>query len=135
MTLATVSPDNIVAALERGRKALTECRDDFDRLQVRDQAAAAVAAARILERRDIQNSAQWLMLRAEKVMGEANPTKQGERTDLTCNSGVISSPLTPVQRQRYRDVHNSITYDELDAAEQASIASPKRSPRRPVPSW
>ena len=129
MTLATLDPSNIVAALDRGRKALAECRDDFDRLQVRDQAAAAVAAAKILERRDIQNSAQWLVYRAERAIAKANPPEAANqytgKVDIT--AGVKS--IVPAPRlSEMRTAASVMTDDEVNAAEKASIANPEATP-------
>ena len=127
MTLAQTNPDSIVAALERGRKALAECRDDFDRLQVRDQAAAAVAAAKILERRDIQNSAQWLVLRAERAIAQANPPRATGRAAVSVNPE-ITETLPKQTLSQMRTAATVMTDDDFNAAEQASIASPETEP-------
>ena len=55
------------------RTALVQCKDDFERLQVRDQAAALAAAACILKRKDIQVQCAELVQRAEREIAKANP--------------------------------------------------------------
>ena len=80
MTLAHRDANGLLAALDRGRDALAECRNDYERLRIRDQAVAVEAAAKILERKDISNTARLLVLRCERDIAEANPAmKPGER--------------------------------------------------------
>ena len=74
--------NGLLAALDRGLSALAECRDDYERLRIRDQAAAVEAAAKILKRKDISNAARLLVIRCERDIAEANPAQQGKRTDL-----------------------------------------------------
>ena len=77
MTLVLRDANGLLAALDRGRAALTGCRDDYERLRLRDQAAAVEAAAKILERKDISNTARLLVLRCERDIAEANPAQEG----------------------------------------------------------
>lgn len=124
---ALASPDTLSLALDRGREALLEARDDFQRLQIRDQAAAAVAAASILKRRDIVASAQWLVLRAERAIAEANPAQAN--TGRARKRTVTSSVTVPKkQLSEMRTAASALTNAEFDVAEAASVANPEASP-------
>ena len=82
MTLAHREANGLLAALDRSLSALAECRDDYERLRIRDQAAAVEAAAKILKRKDISNAARLLVIRCERDIAEANPPqKPGPKTD------------------------------------------------------
>ena len=72
----------LITKLDRVRTALAECRTDFERVQVRDEARALREAAAILRRRDIQTEASILVCDVERAIHKANPGRQGERTDL-----------------------------------------------------
>ena len=72
---------NLPARLDTARQALAECRSDFERICLRDEARAVKAAALILGRRDIATEAAIFIAEAERVIVQANPPKQGERTD------------------------------------------------------
>ena len=131
MTLATSNPDSLIAALDRGRTALAEARDDFDRLRIRDSAAAAVAAAKILERRDIQNTAQWLVIRAELAIAEANPAQEEKRNRFTGPVEVDSESTSTLPKDtlyQMRTAASAISDEALDALEAKSIADPERYP-------
>ena len=86
-------PAGVIAQLDRARHALAECRTDFERLRIRDNAKAVQEAARILERRDIQQQAARLVLDAEFAIKQANPPSQGRRNDL--NFGNQKSEVKP----------------------------------------
>ena len=75
----------LIAGLDQAYLALREARTDFERLQIRDQARAAQAAAEILKRRDIQVEASILVAAAERAIAAVNPPEQGRRTDLGSN--------------------------------------------------
>ena len=66
---------SVVAAVEHGRESLARARSDFERLRVRDLAAAALAAAKVLQRKDVAANASWLMTEAEACLLEANPPR------------------------------------------------------------
>lgn len=72
---AVPTSEGLLAAVDRGRQALAEARDDFERIAIRDQAKAAAAAAEVLERRDIQTMASVLIADAERAIAKANPPK------------------------------------------------------------
>lgn len=123
---------NVVSAIEQGRAALVACRNDFERLQVRDQAKAAVAAAAILKRRDIQTQASILVAAAEREIAKANPPeKRGPKSDemdgqidLDGNSFVPQEDETirPSTLRNFRSTHDNITdedFEEICAAAEA----------------
>lgn len=70
-----VGEHQVVAAVEHGRESLARARSDFERLRVRDLAAAALAAAKVLQRKDVAANASWLMTEAEACLLEANPPR------------------------------------------------------------
>ena len=69
----------VIEQVARGRAALAQAVDDFERLQVRDTAKAIQVAAGIINRRDIQVMASELVMDAERAIAKANPPRQGER--------------------------------------------------------
>ena len=62
------------------RQALAECRSDFERICLRDEARAVKAAALILGRRDIATEAAIFIAEAERVIVQANPPALPGRT-------------------------------------------------------
>ena len=70
-----VPPSGLPAQLETARQALADATTDFERLRIRDAAAAVKSAAEILKRRDIQVSASLLVASAERAIAAANPAK------------------------------------------------------------
>ena len=62
-----------VFALLRGEPSHAECRSDFERICLRDEARAVKAAALILGRRDIATEAAIFIAEAERVIVQANP--------------------------------------------------------------
>ena len=94
--------NSLIAALERGKAVLAECRDNADRLYIRDQAKAAQAAAEVLKRKDIATTASLLVTEAERAIVQATPPAQGKRNDLTNFVGeddeVRRTPVIPALR-------------------------------------
>ena len=68
----------IALQLDAGKQALVAARNDFERLRIRDAAAAAVrAAVEVLNRRDIAVAAGELVCDAERAIAAAHPPQQG----------------------------------------------------------
>ena len=65
--------------LDTARQALASATTDFERVRVRDHAAAVQAAAAILERREIQVEASILVSEEEREIAKANPPKPAGR--------------------------------------------------------
>ena len=103
------------AKLDAARLALTEATTDFERLRVRDHAAAVQAAASILARREIQVEASILVTEAERAIANANPRKQGKRTDLNFSHPVPEVPETVIQhiRQAHSKLKDDADFDAL----------------------
>ena len=98
------------AKLDLVRKALAEATTDFERVQVRDHAAAVAAAASILDRREIQTEASILVQDAERAIAQANPPKQGQRTDL----GVQNPEVSPDLVREIRKAHSKLTDEQFE---------------------
>ena len=66
----------LITRLDRVRTELAECRTDFERVRVRDEARALREAAAILRRRDIQTEASILVCDVERghPQGESGPS-------------------------------------------------------------
>ena len=108
MTLARVeNPDNIIAALDLGRRALAEANTDFERLRIRDQAQAAAAAARILKLRDVEVTAKELVARAEREVVKANPPEQGRRNDFVINDNEVPAGSLRQMRRAHSAVDDA----------------------------
>ena len=67
------SPHDIPAKLDVAKRALAEATEDWQRIDIRNYAAAVAAATAILERRDIQVQAANLVQDAERAIVKANP--------------------------------------------------------------
>ena len=77
-----MSVSRLPARLDTARQALAECRSDFERICLRDEARAVKAAALILGRRDIATEAAIFIAEAERVIVQANPPeKRGPKTE------------------------------------------------------
>ena len=70
-----MSVSTLPARLDAARQALAECRSDFERIRLRDEARAVKAAALILGRREIATEAAIFIAEAERVIVQANPPK------------------------------------------------------------
>ena len=70
-----MSVSTLPARLDTARQALAECRNDFERIRLRDEARAVQAAALILGRREIATEAAIFIAEAERVIVQANPPK------------------------------------------------------------
>lgn len=118
MVLAKVeNADGVLLALERGRQALAEAKDAFEMLRIKDQAEAAVAAARVLKMTDVEISARKLVELAKREILKNTPPKQGERNDLTDNNFVAAGNEVPSATLRsWRRTHENIddeTFEHL----------------------
>ena len=107
------------AYLDGARMQLEQARSDFDRLKVRNVAAALEAAAAILKRKEIQVEASILVAEAEREIARSNPPKQGGRP----KAGKIQDSESHISPDTIRDVrkaHSQIEDDEFrDVAKQA----------------
>ena len=70
-----LSGPSLPQRLDAARSALAAARDDFERLRIRDGAAAIRAAAEVLQRRDVQVAAAELVADAERAIAQANPPR------------------------------------------------------------
>ena len=93
---------------------LTEARDDFERLQVRDFGKAIQEAAGILKHKAIQVQASLLVADAERAIAKANPPQQGKRHDLNLSlrEGEVNQKTVQNIRQAHSK-HNDAEYEDL----------------------
>ena len=102
-------PSSIIVALDNGRRALTEARDDFERLRVRDAAKAYAAAAEVLKRRDVQVVASELVQDAERAIVKANPPNPpGRGKTVSLKHGFIEPSVV----RHMRSAHVGALADE-----------------------
>lgn len=73
------------------RTELQATTSDLRRLQIRDEARAAAAAAAILGMDDIRLAASELIARAERLIAKNNPAQSGGRGKKTVNPGLTVS--------------------------------------------
>ena len=127
MTLApmTLEAQSIAHKIERAKTLLAEARTDYERMDIRDQARAAMAAATILGLREVAVAASWLVARAERAIAQANPPRTGnrytEKVDIT--PGVISKTLSDM-----RHAHAPYTDEQFDEMEATALADPDAIP-------
>ena len=89
----------LVAGLDQAYIALREARTDLERLQIRDQARAAQAAAEVLKRRDIQVEASVLVAAAERAIAAAHPPQPAGRP-VDADKSVIGDHEVPEDTQK-----------------------------------
>ena len=104
------------AKLDGARLALAAATTDFERVRVRDQAAALAAAAEILQRRDIQTEASILMCDAERAIAKANPpTPPKERSPG--RGGNTYFPEVDIPRKLIHNIRHAHSQVEDDVYE------------------
>lgn len=108
---------------------LLEATSDFRRLEIRDQARAAVEAAKILDRSDIVLAASELVARAERAIVKANPPQSGGR-GKTCDHG---SQVSNDSLRQMRAIHSRMPdpefEDSLDEHRRLQVPVTRRSLR------
>ena len=109
----------VIANLERVQAALAECQTDTQRLYIRDQAAAAQAAAEVLKLRDIQTAASLLVQEAERAIAKANPPEQGRRNDLK-DFVPAENEVTGLRKMR---LAHSLSDEKWDARKAEAMAT------------
>ena len=113
----------IVQGLESAYSALRAANSDFERLRIRDEARAAVAAADILKRNappaerpllsGIQTEASLLVAAAEREIAKANPPqKRGPRGDSFVPP---KDEITDSNLRNIRQAHDHLSDDEFNA--------------------
>ena len=101
--VASQADTGFLANLDNGRKALEAAVNDFQRLQVRDTAAAIAAAAEVMKRTDVQVLASVLVAEAERAIAKANPAKTLKRkaeVDSESTSSASSIPKDTLYQMR-----------------------------------
>lgn len=110
MTDLVHTPDStaLLVQIDCARTALAEARDDFERLRIRDAAAAVHAAAEVLGRRDVQIVAAELVADAERTIAHAHPPQKGGRGKTVAPGAGVS----PDALSRMRRAHPETETDE-----------------------
>lgn len=101
-SVAVQGADGIIAQFDQVEKALAQADTDFDRLQVRKEAKALEAAAKIMERKDLQVKLSALILKAERAIAQANPPQARGGNRDRGKQNFTSEILTPVELTRIR---------------------------------
>ena len=98
----------LIIRLDRVRTELAECRTDFERVRVRDEAPLPCGkrSAAILRRRDIQTEASILVCDVERAIHKANPGRQGARTDL--NLVIPDNDVSSEVKRQIRWAHSKL---------------------------
>lgn len=125
-----MSDSTLPVRLDAARKALAECRTDFERLQLRDEVKAVKAAAEILGRRDIVVEATIFISEAERAIHKANPPfgrgkgrpKTDEKKSVVSDDAFSASTLRDI-----RQAHKALTDQGF-----ADICEAARQDQRPV---
>ena len=118
-----LSADSLRERLEVACRQLESCRDDFERIAVRDQARAAAAAAKVLERRDVQVVAAELVQRAERAIACANPAIPPEESGRAGRAKQLGAspwgdaPTAVLDRRllsKIRKTHESLSDEDFE---------------------
>ena len=101
------SPGAIIERLDEARRALTVAQTDFERLRIRDQARTVEAAAKILNRRDIQVQASILVQQAERAIAKANPPMSRQESGAQKGKKVVTPEDDLISRSNLRNIRQS----------------------------
>lgn len=122
------SAKSLLSFLDTASSSLESAKTDFERLCIRDTAAAVKAAALILGKRDVQVQASILIQRAEREVAKANPSKGvgGDRrsddfTVLPKDAEINDSTLRNI-----RQAHGALT--DKDFQDMVETAVEKQEP-------
>ena len=118
--ITNASDGNFLVKLDQGVKALREAKDDFERIAVRDKAAAIKAAAEVLKRKDIQATASALVVRAEKAIADANPPATPSEKGRG-KKGASDAPFSKGQIRNWRKAYSNIKEDDFEAEIKKSV--------------
>ena len=114
MEIATLNPaDSLVANIGRMETALADAKTDMERLNIRDQAAAAKAAAVVLKMPTVVCEASIMVARAERAIAKANQAGPGRpwgRENNVAPEATLSIPNYTISK--IRQAHDGIT-DEI----------------------
>ena len=111
----------IANKVEKARRMLSECRSDFDRIQVRDHARAAQEAAKILGIKGIQVEASIIVQDAERAIHKANPAKQTGRKRKGENALPRETHLSDGAIRLIRMAHGGIDDDAYSEIKRQAI--------------
>ena len=112
-------PSGFLSLIDRGRQALVDARDDFDRLRVRDTARAVAAAAAILDRRDVQVQASLLISDAEREIAKANPPAPVGRGKIMPPEHSFTIP--PNTLSKIRTAHSRVSDEQYNRLKEEAI--------------
>lgn len=102
----------IAAHLDAARGALAEARDQYRRVEIRDQAAALAAAAEVMRRRDIQVEFSILVADAERaIAANSEQQKPGPKTKSCDRRSQNILPISSATIRRLRSIHSAINDD------------------------
>ena len=126
---ATISPQAqaIIDKVDRASQMLARATHDYERLYVRDQAQAALVAARVLKLDDIVKQASVMVQRAERAIAKANPPKHSGRRPA--GSAQDDKPaLAPHTVQKMRQAHQEISDENFEAKVKQTLTNPEAPP-------
>ena len=117
--LATV--DSLSLRLNTASEELASVSSDFERIQIRNVARAAEAAAAILNKKDIQVQAANLVQDAERAIAKANPPKG--RGPGKKNVPFTEAPLPPEHIRKMRQAHGVLPDAEYEAMKAEAVTT------------
>lgn len=118
---------DIIDKVDQASVMLAQASNDYERLYVRDQAKAAMAAAHVLKLHDVVKRASIMVQRAERAIAKANPPQPGKRTDLEpVAPGAIGLPTDTLSKMR--TAHNAFTDDEFEQRVRQTLVNPEAPP-------
>ena len=86
---------------------LTEARDDFERLQVRDFGKAIQEAAGILKHKAIQVQASLLVADAERAIAKANPPMSRQESGAQKGNKVVIPEDNLISQSNLRNIRQA----------------------------
>ena len=105
----------LTTRIDTAREALALAKDDFDRLRVRDAAAAVRAAAEVIGRRDVQVVAAELVADAERAIAQANPPKKAGRKAAGMVAPEATIPKDQLSKMRAAHAQPDAEYEKAKA--------------------
>ena len=127
--VATISPkaQAIIDKVDQASALLEQANNDYERLYVRDQAQAAMAAAEFMNLGEIVRQASVMVQRAERAIAKANPPKHSGRRPA--GSAQDDKPaLAPHTVQKMRQAHQQISDENFEAKVKQTLTNPEAPP-------
>lgn len=126
---AAISPkaQAIINKVDQASVLLEQANNDYERLYVRDQAQAAMAAAQFLNLGDIVRQASVMVQRAERAIAKANPPKPRGGSPHRAKSQ-DDETLRQHTVKQIRQAHKDISDEDFEAKVKQTLTNPEAPP-------